>query len=136
MRGDLARLEPGSEHNRVSGLVVESAIAVHRQLGPGLLESVYERCLDIELAERELKVKRQVVLPIHYNNQRIDAALRIDLLVEDRVIVEVKAVDQLLPVHEAQLLTYLRLSGRKVGLLINFNTPQLKQGVRRLVNST
>jgi GxxExxY protein len=119
-----------------SGLVVESVIAVNRQLGPGLLESVYERCLDIELAERELRVERQVVLPIHYNGQRIDVALRIDLMVENRVIVEVKAVDQLLPVHEAQLLNYLRLSGRRVGLLINFNTPQLKQGVRRLVNST
>ena len=135
MRGDVGRIEPSAEHNRASGLVVESAIAVHRRLGPGLLESIYERCLGIELAERELKVERQVVLPITYKGQRIEAALRIDLLVADCLIVEIKAVDQLLPIHDAQLLTYLRLSGRQLGLLINFNVPQLKQGLRRLVNS-
>jgi len=135
VRGDSVRLEPSVEHNRVSGLVVDSAIAVHRKLGPGLLESVYERCLDIELAKRELKVARQIALPIHYDGQRIDAALRIDLLVDDKVIVEFKAVEQLLPIHEAQLLTYLRLSGRHLGLLINFNVPQLRHGLKRLVNS-
>ena len=126
---------PDREHNRISGLVVDSAIAVHRRLGPGLLESVYERCLVIELAERELEVDRQVILPIFYKGERIDGALRIDLLVHDRVIVEIKSVEQLLPIHEAQLLTYLRLSGRRVGLLINFNVPLLRQGLKRLVNS-
>ncbi len=96
---------------------------------------IYERCLDIELAKRELRVARQVALPIHYDGQRIDGALRIDLVIESRVIVEVKAVEQLLPIHEAQLLTYLRLSGRRLGLLINFNVPQLRTGLKRLVNS-
>jgi GxxExxY protein len=136
VRGEELRLGPGLDVNRISGLIVDGAVCVHRTLGPGLLESVYERCLDIELAKRELKVERQVALPIRYGDQRIDGALRLDLVVEGRVIVEVKAVEQRLPIHEAQLLTYLRLSGQRVGLLINFNVLQLKNGLKRLVNST
>lgn len=108
---------------------------VHTTLGPGLLESVYDQCLVAELKSRNLWVERQVGLPICYRSLRIDAGFRLDLLVEKLVVVEIKAVERLLPIHDAQLLTYLRLSGYRLGLLINFNVMRLKDGVRRLVNS-
>ena len=125
---------PSARHNVISGQIVDSALAVHRALGPGLLELVYEHCLALELIDRRLPTARQVFLPILYKDRRIDGGLRIDLVVADLVIVEIKAVERLLPVHEAQLLTYLKLSGRQLGLLINFNVPVLKEGVKRLVN--
>lgn len=122
------------ELNRLTEAIIQAAIEVHRTLGPGLLESAYEACLAFELAQRGLKVERQKPLPVVYKDVRLDCGYRLDLLVEDKVIVEIKAVDQLLPVHEAQLLSYLRLSGCRVGLLINFNVKVLRSGIRRLVN--
>ncbi len=115
-------------------VIIGAAIAVHRELGPGLLESAYEACLVYELNERGLKVDRQRLFPVNYRGIRIDCGYRIDLLVEDQVIVELKAVDQVLPIHEAQLLSYVKLSGCKVGLLINFKVKLLKDGVRRFVD--
>ncbi|MBI3743221.1 MAG: GxxExxY protein [Chloroflexi bacterium] len=113
--------------------IVDSAIAVHRELGPGLLESVYEQCLCHELAQRDVPWRSQVTLPIVYKGLRLESGLRLDLLVGDAVVVEIKSVDALLPLHEAQVLTYLRLSQRRLGLLINFNVRLLKDGIRRLV---
>jgi len=114
--------------------IIGGAIEVHRILGPGLLESVYEECLALELGFRGLHYERQKPLAILYKGRRAAADLRIDLWVEERVVVELKAVDALLPVHEAQLLTYLRLSNTRVGLLINFNVAVLKDGLKRMVN--
>ena len=120
--------------NDLTEKIIGAAIDVHRELGPGLLESTYEACMLFELAERGLSVDRQKALPVVYRDVRIDCGYRIDLLVEDLVIVELKAVAELQPIHEAQLLSYLKLSGRHVGLLINFNVKLLKSGIRRLVN--
>jgi GxxExxY protein len=106
---------------------------VHRELGPGLLESAYEACLAFELESRGLRVERQRSLPVVYRGVRVDCGYRMDLIVEEQVIVELKAVDRLLPIHEAQMLSYLKLSGLRVGLLINFHSLLLKDGVRRLV---
>jgi GxxExxY protein len=122
------------EINQVSGQIVDAAMKVHSALGPGLLESAYEACLLFELHKRGLRVVSQVQLPIVYESVKIDAGYRIDLLVEDAVVVELKSVEDLLPIHQAQLLSYLKLSGKKPGLLINFNTVHLKNGIRRLVN--
>ncbi len=108
---------------------------VHRALGPGLLESVYESCLEFDLIERGLDVQRQVALPVSYKQVKLEAGYRVDLLIEKRVIVEVKAVEQVGPVHKAQLLTYLKLSNLKVGLLINFNVDVLKKGISRIVHN-
>ena len=110
-----------------------AAIEVHSRLGPGLLEVVYEECLAYELHKRGLSVARQVPVPVVYDEVRLDAGFRIDIDVESRVLIEVKAAERVLPVHEAQLLTYLRLTGREVGLLMNFNVARLKDGTRRLV---
>jgi 7-cyano-7-deazaguanine synthase len=120
--------------NRISGEIIDAAIAVHRELGPGLLESAYEACLMKELLDRKLSVARQVQLPISYSGQLIEAGFRIDLLVEDLVIVELKCVEHVLPVHKAQLLSYLRLGKKPLGLLINFNVPLLKEGISRIAN--
>jgi len=120
--------------NELTEAIIGAAIEVHRVLGPGLLESVYEACLVYELEERGLKVERQRVQPVIYKGMRFDCGYRIDLLVEDQVIVELKAVEHVNPIHEAQLLSYLKLSGRAVGLLINFNVKLLKDGLRRFVN--
>lgn len=113
--------------------VVDAAIAVHRVLGPGLLESAYEACLVHELDKRGRSVLRQVGLPIVYEAIKLEAGYRIDLIVDGSVIVEVKSVDAIAPIHEAQLLTYLRLSERRLGLLINFNVVLLKQGIKRMI---
>ena len=113
--------------------VIGLAIEVHRRLGPGLLESAYEECLCWEMKQAELNVQRQVALPIVYKDVKLDAGYRLDILVEGRLVLEVKAVQELLPIHEAQLLTYLKLSGIKVGLLFNFNVTVLKSGIKRLV---
>ena len=120
--------------NEITENVIAAAIDVHRELGPGLLESTYEACLVFELAERGLRVERQKALPVAYKGVRVDCGYRIDLLVEGQVIVELKAVAALDPIHEAQVLSYLKLSGCHVGLLINFNVKLLKEGLRRLVN--
>ena len=120
--------------NRITEGIIGAAIEVHRDLGPGLLESAYETCLAFELVERGLKVEQQKPLPVVYREVKLDCGYRLDILVEEAVIVEVKAVDRLAPIHKAQLLSYLRLSGCKVGLLINFNVKVLKDGIRRVVN--
>jgi GxxExxY protein len=121
--------------NAISHAVIGAAIEVHRALGPGLLESAYEACLRHELAIRGVPFEHQRTLPVHYKGLRLECGFRIDLLVADAVVVEVKAVEAVLPVHEAQLLTYLRLGGWKLGLLINFNVPVLKDGIyRRVLN--
>jgi GxxExxY protein len=122
------------ELNRITERVIGACIEIHRELGPGLLESAYEECLAFELEQAGLAFKRQQALPVVYKGARLDCGYRMDLVVEDSVIVELKTVDKLLPIHEAQLLTYLKLSGCSVGLLINFQVPVLKDGVRRLVN--
>jgi GxxExxY protein len=123
-----------SDLNAITHKIIGAAIEVHRALGPGLLESAYEACLAFELAERGLKVEQQKPLPVVYKGVHLDCGYRLDLLVENAVIVELKAVSELAPIHEAQVLSYLKLSGCKVGLLINFNVKVLKQGIRRLVN--
>ena len=114
--------------------VIGAAIEVHRTLGPGLLESVYEDCLAFELGQRGVTVERQRDIAVNYKGHRLAASLRLDLLVEGAVVVEVKSVESLSPVHQAQLLTYLRLSKTRIGLLINFNVPVLKDGIKRMAN--
>ena len=125
--------EPPGGRSDLTEAILGSAIAVHRELGPGLLESAYEACLAFELESRGLRAHRQRPLPVTYRGVRLDCGYRLDMVVEDQVIVELKAVDKLQPVHEAQLLSYLKLSGYRVGLLINFHTRLLKDGVRRMV---
>ncbi len=126
------RIPISMEVERVATQVVDAAFAVHSTLGPGLLESVYEVCLAYELTKRGLKVERQLPLPVVYDNLCLEAGFRLDLLVERCLVVELKAVEFLLPVHTAQLLTYLKLSGHRLGFLINFNVPLLKDGIKRL----
>ncbi len=115
----------------LTGDIISAAIEVHKILGPGLLESAYKFCFLMELDLKGISYKQELSAPIVYKNSRIDSGFRIDVLIEDRVIVELKSVDHVLPVHEAQLLTYLRLLEKRVGLLINFNVPILKKGIRR-----
>lgn len=113
--------------------IIGAAIAVHRELGPGLLESAYEACLVIEMEERGLSFRRQCSLPVVYRGRSVDCLYRLDFVVEERVILELKAVEKLEPVHQAQLLTYLRLSRVRIGLILNFNVPYLRDGIKRLV---
>jgi len=113
--------------------IVDSAIHVHSALGPGLLESVYESCLEWELRSRGIGVQRQVAFPVRYGGVERTAGLRVDCVVDDLVILELKAVEAIQPLHEAQLLTYLRLSGRRLGFILNFNVPRMKDGIRRKV---
>ena len=120
--------------NQITEAIIGAAVDIHRTLGPGLLESAYEACLVFELAERGLKIEQQKPLPIVYREVKLDCGYRLDILVEESVIVEVKSIDQIAPIHKAQLLSYLKLSGCKVGLLINFNVKVLKDGVVRMVN--
>ena len=120
--------------NELSSQVIGAAIEVHKALGPGLLESAYSTCLCTELDIRSIPYEREKPLPIEYKGNKLDCGYRLDLLVAGQLIVELKACDALLPIHEAQLLTYLRLAGIKLGLLINFNVPVLKQGIKRLAN--
>lgn len=123
------------ELNGLSGTIVDSAIQVHSALGPGLLESAYKACLAHELRSRDLRVDLEVLLPIYYKGARVDAAYRIDMLVESELVVELKSIAKLTDVHAAQLLSHLRLSRRHVGLLINFNVVRLKDGIKRIVNN-
>ena len=120
------------DHDPLTSIVIGTAIYVHQRLGPGLLESSYEQCLTWALTAREFSVRRQVELPVVFEGHRLDAAYRIDLLINETLILEIKAVDRILPVHEAQLRTYLRLSGLKTGLLLNFLVPVMKDGIRRM----
>jgi GxxExxY protein len=120
--------------NEISNIVIGKAIEVHKSLGPGLLESAYQECLFYELSEMSLKVEKEKPMPIVYKEVKLDHGYRIDLLVEDKVVIEIKTVDVLIDVHTAQILTYLKLGGYKLGLLINFNVKLLKEGIKRYVN--
>lgn len=119
--------------NMLSRQVVDAAFRVHSTLGPGLLEGVYEACLCHELRKRRIPFQHQLSLPVIYDSVRLEAGLRLDLLVDDRIIVELKAVETVLPVHRAQMLTYLKLTGHRLGLLINFNVPLIKHGIQRII---
>jgi GxxExxY protein len=128
-----AQIEPiPKETDEVAARIVDAVHKVHTKLGPGLLESVYEACLLHEFAKRGLKAERQVALPVVYDNLRLDVGLRLDLLVENRVVLELKAVEALLPVHKAQVLGYLKLSGHRLGLLVNLNTVLIRDGIQRI----
>ncbi|MGA3326861.1 MAG: GxxExxY protein [Terriglobia bacterium] len=132
-QGTKAQREPIPEKtDKVASEIVDAAFTVHTTLGPGLLESIYELCLLHELKKRGLKVERQVSLPVVYDDVRLDAGLRLDLVVENLVLVELKAVEMLLPIHKAQVLTYLKLSSHRLGLLLNFNSVLIKQGIQRI----
>jgi GxxExxY protein len=120
--------------NEISKIIIGAAIEVHKELGPGLLESSYEACLVYELQQQGLNIKQQLALPVVYKGVKLDAGYRIDIMVENKVIVEVKSVDALADIHTAQLLTYLKLKEIKLGLLINFNEVLLKNGLKRILN--
>ena len=131
---ETAKMTEKEKLNQITEAVIGAAVDIHRTLGPGLLESAYEACLAFELAEHGLKIEQQKPLPVVYRGVKLDCGYRLDILVEEAVIVEVKSIDRLAPIHKAQLLSYLKLSGCKVGLLINFNVKVLKDGVVRMVN--
>ena len=120
--------------NQLTNEIIGSAIEVHRNLGPGLLESTYEECMAFELQERDLTVERQLELPVLYKGNQLEQNYRIDLLVNNQVIIELKSIKKIEPIHDAQLLTYLKLANKKYGLLLNFNVPVMRQGIRRLLN--
>ena len=123
-----------SSLNDITSEILDSAIEVHREMGPGLLESVYQNCMIIELEERGLDVAPQTPVPLHYKGTQLEKNYLIDLLVEDEIIVELKAVEMVLPVHEAQILSYLKLTNKRIGILINFNVKLLKNGFKRFIN--
>lgn len=123
------------DENQISYRIIGAALEIHKSVGPGLLESAYENALVHELEQAGFEVKSQLSLPFNYKGTHLDVGYRIDLMVENKVIVEIKSVENLLPVHHAQLLTYLRLSNRKLGLLINFNSSKLNEGIHRVVNN-
>jgi GxxExxY protein len=127
-------MEEKDRLDQISRRIIGAAIEVHRHLGPGLLESAYQTCLAFELRQRGLKVEEQKPLPVIYKDVRLDCGYRLDLLVEDTVVVEIKAIEQPAPIHDAQLLSYLRISGKSVGLLLNFHVRVLKGGLKRIVN--
>ncbi|MEO8711624.1 MAG: GxxExxY protein [Parafilimonas sp.] len=122
------------ELNEITGIIIQECIKIHTDLGPGLFESVYEEILYYRLNKRNLSVSKQAAIPVYYEEIKMDVGFRADLIVEDSVIVEIKSIEALAPVHYKQLLTYLKLSGMKVGLLINFNEELLKKGIKRIVN--
>jgi len=122
----------GVIHRELTESVIGAAITVHRELGPGLLESVYEKCLAFELADRGLSVTTQKEIPVRYKNLTFDCSFRADLIVENKVLLELKSIDQLMPIHTSQVITYLKLSGLRTALLINFNAPTLKTGLKRI----
>jgi GxxExxY protein len=129
----MGSLETEAARDTLTERIIGCAIEVHRALGPGLLESAYEDCLCFELREKGLQVQRQIALPVKYKSMQLESGFRIDVLVEGRVVLELKAVEQVLPVHEALLLTYLKLGNFPIGLLLNFHVPVLRQGIKRLV---
>ena len=120
--------------NQLSSKIIGAAIEVHKTLGPGLLESAYEECLCHELALQGMHYERQVILPVCYKDKKLDCGYRIDIIVERLIILELKAVDAILPIHKAQLITYLKLSNLQLGLLLNFNIPLMRDGIHRIVN--
>jgi GxxExxY protein len=120
--------------DEISHRIIGAAIEVHRHLGPGLLESAYQSCLTFELKQLGLKLEEQKPLPVVYKQVKLDCGYRLDMVVEDEIILEIKAVEKLIPIHEAQLLAYLRLAKKRVGLLMNFHVPVLKNGLKRIVN--
>jgi GxxExxY protein len=124
-----------TEHDGIARQVIDAAFRVHTGLGPELLETVYQRCLAYELQSRGLEIRQQDILPVRYRESLIDGGLRLDMVVAECVVVEIKAVEKTLPVHEAQLLTYLKLSRHAVGLLIDFNVPLIKHGIKRLIRT-
>ena len=119
-------------HRELTEAIIGAGIAVHRELGPGLLESVYEKCLAFELADRGLSVTTQKEIPVRYKNLTFDCSFRADLIVENKVLLELKSIDQLSPIHTSQVITYLKLTGLRTALLINFNVPTLKTGLKRI----
>jgi len=119
---------------QVTTAIVDAVLKVHKTLGPGLLESSYQQCLELELRKRGLKVETEVVLPIIYDGTRLDAGYRFDMRIEEMIVIENKVVEKILPVHEAQLLTYLKLSGLHLGFIINWNVALVKYGIKRMVN--
>jgi len=121
-------------YNKLSGEILDAAITVHKEMGPGLLESVYELCLFKELQLRNIHVENQIPVPLYYKGENLNKDFRIDILVEKEIVIELKAVDYILPVHEAQIISYLKLTDKKLGFLINFNVPLLKEGFKRFVN--
>ena len=123
-------------HNELSGVILEAAIDIHRRLGPGLLESVYQTILGHELIKRGLNVKKEIPVPLVWDNLHFDVGFRADLVVNDLILIELKCVEEIAPVHKKQVLTYLRLTGKKLGLLINFGDETLKDGVSRIINGT
>lgn len=127
------KMEKFQDINDLTGTVIGAAIEVHKVIGPGLLESAYETCLCHELKLRKIPFEKQKELPVEYKGVRLDCGYRLDVVTANNLIVELKAVDRLLPIHKAQLLTYLKLTGIKIGLLINFNVPVLKDGIKRLI---
>ena len=129
-------LKTKEQFDLITGKIIGCAIEVHKELGPGLMESVYDVCLAEELIRSGLTIKRQVLLPVEYKGRTLEKDFIIDLLVEDEIVVELKSVEIILPVHEAQLVTYLKLSGKKLGLLINFNVSILKDGIKRRINGS
>ncbi len=134
INAEVAENREGQSLNELSYLVIRCALKVHTELGPGLLESAYEACLAHELRKNRLKVETQVALPVIYDGIKIDLGYRLDLVVEDQLVIELKAIENVLPVHKAQLLSYLRLSKRKLGLLIDFHVTHLREGISRVVN--
>ena len=120
--------------NQLTNEIIGSAIEVHRNPGPGLLGSTYEECMAFELQDRDLIIKRQYEIPVLYKGKKLEQNYRIDLLVNNQVIVELKSIKKIEPIHDAQLLTYMKLANKKYGLLLNFNVPVMKQGIRRLLN--
>jgi GxxExxY protein len=122
------------DENEIGDVVVAAALRIHTALGAGLLESAYEACLGYELEKRGLRVQSQVAMPVRYEEVRLDVGFRLDLLLEERVVVEIKAIEKLLPVHMAQLLSYLKLGNYRPGYLLNFNVPHMRDGIRRAVN--
>ena len=123
-----------SEYDHLSAQLIDSAYHVHKEMGPGLLESVYEYCLSAELRSRGLAVQEQVFVPLFYKGRALNKDFRLDLLLSDEIVIEIKAVEALLPLHEAQIISYLKLTDKCLGFIINFNVPQIKNGIRRFVN--
>ena len=127
-------LNPDAESARLTHRIIGCAITVHRNLGPGLLESTYQACLEHELLQNDIAFRRQVPLPVHYRGVRIECGYRVDFIIENEVIVEIKAVEKLAAIHHAQVITYLKLTGCRTGLLLNFNVASLRHGIRRIGN--
>lgn len=125
-----------NEFNQLTHDIIESCIEVHKELGPGLMESIYEECLESVLTENGLNVKRQIDIPLFFKGQKLSKNFRLDMLINDAVLLELKSVESILPIHEAQLVSYLKLSNIKLGLLINFNSKYLKDGIRRKINGS